>query len=100
MWKKILMWTGQGAVRGAAGAAATMIVSSSIWGLTDVETLWGCATVIVIGLCTFIGIKLAHLPRIESMTQAEYEALKTLGKIRERTLYLIGPEKEDKGARE
>ena len=99
MWKRIFMWTGQGVVQYVAGAAV-MSVFTAIGALIDVETLVGCAMVLVVGFCTVFGIKLAHLPRIESMTRAEYDALETLTKIRGRTVYLIRPEKEDKGARE
>ena len=71
-----------------------MSAASAVWVLIDIETVVGVAAVLTIGFLTFFGLRLLHLPSIKSVTQAEHEALVTLGQIEKRTHYAIMDKKK------
>ena len=73
-----------------------MSAASAVWAMIDMETVAGVAAVLTIGFLTFFGLRLLHLPSIKSVTQAEHEALVTLGQIEKRTLYVMTDKKKEK----
>ena len=61
------------------------------------ETLVGTVCLVILFFCTFFGMKLLHLPNFRFPTQEAYEALKVLGKLNKRTIYMIEGETGPKG---
>ena len=61
------------------------------------ETLVGTVCLVILFFCTFFGMKLLHLPNFKFPTQEEYDALKVLGKLNKRTVYMTVGEKEPRG---
>ena len=68
-----------------------------VWDMIDMETLAEITFLVVLFFCTFFGLKLLHLPNFKFPTQEEYEALKVLGKLNKRTVYMTVGEKEPRG---
>ena len=93
MWKRILEWSAQGVVQ-AVSAFIVAGVGTTLWNMIDMETLVGTVCLVILFFCTFFGMKLLHLPNFKFPTQEEYDALKVLGKLNERTIYMIMGEKE------
>ncbi len=87
-WKQIAEWSAEGFVRGAVGAVG-IAVFALVWAMIDMETMMGLATLAVVGVVFYFIPKLIMIPDSRVVTQAEYEALKTLGKLRKNTHYNI-----------
>ena len=96
MWKRIAEWSAQGVVQAvmAAVVVALIGVGRMVWDMIGMETLTEITCLVVLFFCTFFGLKLLHLPNFKFPTQKEYDALKVLGKVNKRTIYLITGEKE------
>ena len=99
MWKRIAEWSAQSLVQLAIACVAPGVlgVLGIFWDLIDVEMLVGITCLVVLFFCTFFGLKFLHLPNFKFPTQAEYDALKVLGKLNKRTIYMIAGEKEPRG---
>ena len=93
MWKQIAEWSAQGVVRTLV-SSAVVGAGVAVWEMMDMETLVGIVCLVVLFFCTFFGLKLLHVPIQKFTTQGEYDALKVLGKINERTIYMIMEEKK------
>ena len=96
MWKRISKWSAQGVVQAASGLIAVG-VGKTLWSMIDMETLVGTVCLVILFFCTFFGMKLLHLPNFKFPTQEEYDALKVLGKLNKRTIYMTTGEKETRG---
>ena len=93
MWRRILEWSAQGVVQALSGLIAVG-VGKTLWSMIDMETLVGTVCLVILFFCTFFGMKLLHLPNFKFPTQEEYDALKVLGKLKKRTIYMTAIEKE------
>ena len=98
MWKQIAEWSAQGVVHAVVAAviAAIIGVSITVWNLMDMETLRLIAYLVVIFFCIFFGLRLLYLPNFKFLTQAEYDALRVLRKVKKRAIYNIMEEKDPK----
>ena len=96
MRKRIAEWSAQGLVQAAMAAVVVAVigVGQMVWDMIDMETLVEITCLVVLFFCTFFGLKLLHLPNFKFPTQEEYEALKVLGKLKKRTIYMTAIEKE------
>ena len=93
MWKQIAEWSAQGVVQAASGLIAVG-VGKTLWSMIGMETLVGTVCLVILFFCTFFGMKLLHLPNFKFPTKEEYDALKVLGKLNKRTIYMTTGEKE------
>ena len=96
MWKRIAEWSAQGVVQAAMAAVVVAVIGvcRMVWDMIDMETLAEITCLVVLFFCTFFGLKLLHLPNFKFPTQVEYDALKVLGKLNKRTIYMTTGEKE------
>ena len=99
MGKRIAEWSAQGVVQAAMAAVVVAVIGGGrmVWDMIDMETLVGITCLVILFFCTFFGLKLLHLPNFKFLTQEEYEALKVLGTLNKRTIYMTTGEKETRG---
>ena len=72
-----------------------MGVIGLVWKIADMETLIGVTCIVLVGLATAFAIRIYSIPKFKFLTQDEYEALRTLGKVDDGTVYMTVNKKPD-----
>lgn len=98
MWKRIAEWSAQGIVHAVASAIVSAVIGASylVWGMMDKDTLIVIICLVALSFCIFTTLRVLQIPNFKTLTQAEYDALKTLGKLNKRTIYDIAEEEDPK----
>ena len=94
MRKRIAEWCAQGAVQ-AIGAAMAMGAIGLVWKVADTEILIGVTCIVLVGLGTAIAIRVFSIPKFKFPTEEEYQALRTLGKVDDGTVYMTAEKKPE-----
>ena len=94
MWKQIVTRSAGGVVQGVVASVAASI-GGAMWAWINLEILFGSVALVVLWCAVFFGMKLMHLPRVRTVTQVEYDALKTLKQVKENTFYVVSSKESE-----